>query len=234
MSRSFPEHDKPFLSEVHHLQALTASEMQSLIDYTSSRIRAAAVAWNTRGEAFTAVERKHFAAGLYRDLETGMLLYSCACFRFPGIIRRPVALGLLFKSTLAGTLHLGRHGSTADYETPSPIPDPVLSAYVDPWWNSRTAAGLSLFALIKAWQAQRDEFEAARRETRPLATSEGVLFNSLDETLERAAASTQKAVDLIDMDMGLALKSARAIESAIAETEGVLPRGSRHRVKVRV
>ncbi|EAU81322.2 hypothetical protein CC1G_07252 [Coprinopsis cinerea okayama7 len=211
----------PFLSEVHHLQALTASEMQCLIDYASSRIRAAGMVWNRHGDSFSPTERKHFAAQLYRDLETGMLLYSSGCFRFPGIIQRPIALGMMFKSTLTGMLHLGRHASTADYETPKPIPDPVLPVYANAWWNRSMTSGLSLLGLIKAWQAQRDDFEAARRETRPLASSETVLFKSLDESLERASSSTQKAIDLIERDMALALKDVRAIEAAITETEKV-------------
>ncbi|EFI26708.1 hypothetical protein CC1G_15479 [Coprinopsis cinerea okayama7 len=216
MSRSSPQ---PFLTEVHHLQALTASEIQSLIDYASSRIRAAGTVWTTRGDGLSPAERKSFAAQLYRDLETGLLLYSSACFRFPGIIRRPIALGMLFKSTLSGTLHLGRHGPMAEYETPEPVPDPILPTYPDAWWNNLKGTGLSLLGLLKAWRLQRDEFETFRSETRPLPGSESVLALSLDENLERASASTQKAVDLVERDVVLALKSVKAIELAIQQTE---------------
>ena len=69
----------PFLSQVHLIQKLTASELQSLIDYASSRTRASGIAWSKRASKLGHEKRKAFGLQLYYDLVGATRLSNPNC-----------------------------------------------------------------------------------------------------------------------------------------------------------
>ncbi|KAH6869196.1 hypothetical protein BKA70DRAFT_1242511 [Coprinopsis sp. MPI-PUGE-AT-0042] len=194
---------------------LSLADWRSLLDFMSSRIRAAVQSYVLRHSTFSEDSRKSFLDAVVFEMYTATVILSFALMLHPGAISPPPGLRDVFVAMFNGgfepsTLDGASIGAPGDR-------DAILTHYIDAWWEEpNVPEQVELHNIVESWKAQKGLMLNPTRHTPP----RGLPLSDLTlEGLYDVQSLTRQALGIVETNLEDNLTAMKRVRSALATYE---------------
>ncbi|KAH6896061.1 hypothetical protein BKA70DRAFT_1116924 [Coprinopsis sp. MPI-PUGE-AT-0042] len=205
------------------LRNLTLTDWQSLLDFMSSRIRAASQSYVFRFGDLSEDSRISFLNGISREMYTATFMMSFALMLHPHAIVHPPCLRDMFVVTFNG----GSDPASLDGASMGGFSqrDAILDRYIDAWWEEPNQPREVEIAEIVALWNQHKAFAIQPLPQLPPASIR--LADLSMEKLHEAQKLTRQALGIVEKGLITNFTSLKRVKSSLRQfelQEGTQPR----------
>ncbi|KAH6894881.1 hypothetical protein BKA70DRAFT_1232222 [Coprinopsis sp. MPI-PUGE-AT-0042] len=203
------------------LRSLSAEGWQALLNYLSSRIRAASQTFIQRYESITKPERIDWVRAISHEVRTAIILLSMGSMRYPNAILAPACLRSVFLAVWTNNVDITELdiASVGGHS----MRDGVLNYYSDAWWTEGRPEAIDSMRLVRAWVDQRSLI--VRRLPEPPIVNLQLDFLTL-EGLQDARSYTSQALKIVEEGLTSNFQASESIAASMEKYEKELQRGA--------
>ncbi|KAH6892651.1 hypothetical protein BKA70DRAFT_1119238 [Coprinopsis sp. MPI-PUGE-AT-0042] len=192
---------------------LSLTDWRSLLDFMSSRIRAAVQSYVLRYNRLSEGVRKSFLDAVVFEMYSATVILSFALMLHPGAITPPPGLRDVFVAMFNGGCEPASLDGTS-IGAPGNR-DGILAHYLDAWWEEpNDPKQVELHNIVELWKAQKGHLLDPTRHTPPA----GLPLSDLTlEGLYDAQSLTRQALGIVETNLENNFTAMKRVRSALGK-----------------